>query len=116
MKNLIFFLLFAAITPLSAQVAVLEIQAGNHARYQTPVQIRVDKPLTPTKAYYLQKPGSKKRLAAQAVDAHTLYFILDSLPAGSKAVYHLNTGQAATTAKNAPPHRKETGGNTGTDR
>ncbi|WP_247233879.1 PmoA family protein [Telluribacter sp. SYSU D00476] len=101
MKNLILFLLFAATTPLSAQVAVLEIQAGNHDRYQTPVQIRVNKPLTPTKAYYLQKPGSKKKLPAQAVDATTLYFILDSLPAGSKVVYHLSTGQAATPAKNA---------------
>ncbi|GAB3168005.1 DUF6807 domain-containing protein [Telluribacter humicola] len=106
MKNLIFFLLFATVTPLFAQVAVLEINAGNHDRYQTPVHLQVNKPLATTRAYYLQKPGSKKKLPAQAVDAHTLFFILDSLPAGTRVTYHLVAGQA-TPSKNSPQIEKK---------
>lgn len=79
--------LFVFCTPLlpaGAQSFQLEVKAGKHARYQTPVQVNLPRPLPAGTFFTVKNTKTGKHTVAQLLDSVTLVFILpDSLEPGS---------------------------------
>ena len=75
--------LLAQTTPFT-----IEVQAGKYARYQTPVQVNLPKPLPAGNLYSIKNTKTGKAATGQMLDSVTLVFILpDSMEPGTRNTY-----------------------------
>jgi hypothetical protein len=75
---------------LSLHAQTIEVSAGQHARYSTPVFVTLSKPLPPNQSWQVVNQKTHKSTPAQLTDSLTLAFILpDSLAPNTKATYTL---------------------------
>lgn len=75
----------------------IEVKAGKYARYQTPVQVNLPKPLKDASLFTLKNTKTGKTAVGQLIDSVTLVFILpDSMVPGSWQTYTVakHTGAA----------------------
>ncbi|GAB2777429.1 hypothetical protein GCM10027275_20630 [Rhabdobacter roseus] len=92
MKKVLFAALIGWLSlPVQAQSLRIEVEAGPHARRQTPVYVTLPEGQSTDYDYYLQSSQTKKRVEAQLLDPATLFFVLDSLPAQSRATFTLKS-------------------------
>lgn len=66
----------------------VEVQAGKYARYQTPIQVNLPKPLPAGNSYWIKNTKTGKAASAQLLDSVTMVFILpDSMEPGTRNTY-----------------------------
>lgn len=80
-------LLFSRLLQAQEPPFTIEVQAGKYARYQTPIQVNLPKPL-PGGLYSIKNTKTGKSATGQLLDSMTIVFILpDSMEPGTRNTY-----------------------------
>lgn len=95
-------LLFCQLLQAQERPFTIEVQAGKYARYNTPIQVNLPKPIRTSPWYSIKNTKTGKSAIGQLLDSVTLVFILpDSMEPGMRNTYLASKNMTKKTPVNA---------------
>jgi hypothetical protein len=97
-QPILFILLILFLISCKQQVATIEIDAGDHDRFQVPIVIELPGKIDRNQKYSLVNIQNGQAYGVHLVTEQTLVTLIDHLPSRSKTIFHLVEGENTKTS------------------